>query len=200
MSPTPSPVDPLSASPAARGLTGHLQLTCAADSSGRSYLRSQSFRAPIHISKPHSDGNRLIVNVVNPTAGLLDGDRISIRVSVEPGAQLVLTAPSASRVHRMRDGCAVVEQGFEVAEGGSLECWPELFIPQAGARYRQVTTIDVARGGELLFFESLAPGRVASGERFAYLGLEWFADLRLEGRLIARERYRLGPDTPALNA
>ncbi len=186
--------------PATRGLTGHLHLVCAADGLGRSYLRSQSFRAPVHLSKPHEDEGVLVVNVVNPTAGLLSGDRIDCRVSVESGARLLVTTPSASRAHCTPEGHAELIQDFHVAAGGWLDVWPELFIPQGGARYRQRTILRVEEGGEALFFETLAPGRVAMGEVFAYTALDWETDVFLGTELIARERYRLAPGGESVRA
>jgi urease accessory protein len=183
-----------------RRLEGHLEAVCDVDARGQTRLRHQSFRAPVHLSKPHRDEGALVLNVVNPTAGLLDGDRLRVDVSVEGGARLLLTAPSASRIHTMRGGRAEVRQRFRVAAGGSLETWPELLIPQRGARYWQQTLIDLEEGAELLFFELLAPGRTASGEVFAYEELRWETDLRLGGRLLARERYRLSPDNGSLDA
>jgi urease accessory protein len=181
-----------------RGLRGHLELVCGLDAAGSSSLRRQSFCAPVHLSKPHLDAGVLVVNVVNPTAGLLAGDRVHYSVQVETRAALMLTTPSASRVHRMPDGYAEVRQDFQVAAGGWLECWPELMIPQSGARYHQQTSIRIEKGGELLFFETLAPGRVASGETFGFDELIWATDLFHGVRQIARERYRLSPGNGSL--
>ena len=182
-----------------RGLSGHLTLCCGVDSTGQSYLRQQSFRAPIHLSKPHLDEGVLVVNVVNPTAGLLSGDRVCVQAHVENGARLLLTAPSASRAHRMHEGHAAVNQQFTIARGGWLESWPEIFIPQGGTRYRQQTRVNVEEGGELLLFEMLAPGRVAFGEAFAYESLDWETDIWLDRELIARERYQLTPANGSLD-
>lgn len=182
------------------GLSGHLQLVCAADDRGRSFIRSQSFSAPIHLSKPHEDEGVLVVNVVNPTAGLLSGDRIDCRVRVESGGRLLVTTPSASRAHCTPEGHAALVQEFEVEAGGWLDVWPELFIPQGGARYRQRTTLRVEEGGEALFFETLAPGRVAMGEVFAFTALDWETEVFLGGELIARERYRLSPESESVRA
>jgi urease accessory protein len=184
-----------------RGLTGHLDLVCAPDSRGVSVLRHQSFRAPMHVSKPHHDGDTLVVNVVNPTAGLLEGDWIDCSAVVESGARLLLTTPSASRAHRTKgaDGATLVQK-LEVRANAFLEFWPELFIPQAGARYRQRTTLRIDDGGELFFFESLAPGRVASGEAFQYFELAWETDVYADTTLIARERYRLAPGDEAVTS
>ncbi len=114
---------------------------------------------------------------------------------MENGARLVLTTPSASRVHTMRGGRRRADQTFHVESGGSLEVWPELLIPQRGARYSAEDRSRTGRGAEFLFFETLAPGRVASGEVFVFDELRWMTDVRLDGRLVARERYRLNPPT-----
>ncbi len=192
--------EPGSGAETGRGIRGHLHLVCAPDSRGVPILREQSFRAPIHLSKPHLDEGALVVNVVNPTAGLLEGDRIEQNVRVQSGARLLLTCPSASRAHRVRNGWSAVSQTFRVEAGGALEVLPEMFIPQAGACYRQSTRVEVECGGELLFFESLAPGRVASGEVFEYGSLDWRTDLIFGGRPIVRERYCLEPGSDSIQA
>jgi urease accessory protein len=147
----------------------------------------------MHISKPHLDGGALVLNVLNPTAGLLAGDEIASDVRVDAGARLVLTMPSASRAHRMRNGRAAVKQKFSIAGGSALEIWPELFIPQCDTRYAQTTHVDIRDDGELMFWELLAPGRVASGEAFRYSELVWSTEVRLNERLILRERFALVP-------
>lgn len=181
-------------------LEGGFDLRCAPDARGQSVLREQFFRAPVHLSKPHRDAGALVVNVVTPTAGLFAGDRVRLRAEVAGGARLVLTTPAATRVHAMRgaEAWAETQQEFVVRAGGSLEWWPEPLIPQGGARYRQRTTLTVETGGELLFLETVAPGRVASGEAFAFEELRWATDLRCGERLVARERFRLTPDGPGL--
>ena len=174
-------------------LSGHLAIVCAADAHGRTFIREQSFRAPYHLSKPYWDEHALIVQIVNPTAGVFAGDTLTSRVAVESGARLLLTTPSANRIHAMPSGRASLEQRFSIANGGWLEVMPELFIPQADSRIRQRTTIEVADGGEMFFVESLAPGRVARGESFAFTAIDWEFDLRHAGCLIARERFVLQP-------
>ena len=174
-------------------LSGHLDFVCAVDEQGRTFIREQSFRAPFHLSKPYWDEHALIVQVVNPTAGVFAGDTLLSRVAVESGARLLLTTPSANRIHAMPSGRATVEQHFFVADGGWLEVMPELFIPQAHCRYRQHTSIEVAAGGEVFFVETLAPGRVARGEIFEFTEIDWEFELRHAGALIARERFVLKP-------
>lgn len=173
---------------------GHLRLECSAHPGGGTHISRQSFRAPIHIGKGHSDAGSLVLNLANPTAGFFDGDRLDIDVTVAAGARLCLGTPAAARVYPSRSGKpATVRQRFTVAAGGSLEWMPEPFIPHAGASYRQSTEIHLEQGASLLFLEWLAPGRVAMGEAFAYRNLRWELDLFQHGHLAARERYDLRP-------
>ena len=182
-------------------LSGHLHLRCECRADGVPMISEQSFRAPIHLSKSHLDEGQLVLSIVNPTAGFFDGDRLESDIHVAAGAKLVLSTPSASRVYRTRSGMAAVSfQKFRVEENASLEWIPEPFIPHAGARYAQQTEIDLHPTASLLFFDWIAPGRVAMGEIFAYEQLRWELDLTLDQTLIARERYNLRPDDHSLEA
>jgi len=182
------------------GLHGHLDLLACADDDGRTVLRRQSFAAPIHISKPHHDAGWLVVNLASPTPGLLAGDRVDVNVEVQHGAKLLLTAPSANRIHTMRDGHAELTQVFRIGSGAALDVFPEYLIPQAGARYRQRTRIEVAPGGSLLWTESIAPGRTAHGEIFAFAELHIATDIFLGAAHVVRERYHLCPPDAATAA
>lgn len=161
---------------------------------GRTLLREREVSAPFHLSKPYWTGDVLLVQCVNATAGVFAGDRMWMEIAVEPGARVLFTSPSASRIHTMPSGEARLEQTYRVAAGGWLEVMPELFIPQAGCRYRQRTRLEVEAGGALFFAETLAPGRVARGEAFAFAEVRWAMDLVYAGRLVARERYALRAD------
>jgi urease accessory protein len=182
----------------AKRLEGHLELVCAADEAGRSVLARQLFRVPFHISKPYWNDHALVVQMVNPTAGLFAGDALRCEVRVESDARLHLTTPSASRIHTMKGGRAELEQRFFVARGGWLEFQPALLIPQRQCRYRQKTEIEVETGGELFFIETFAPGRVAHGEAFSFSEIEWEFSLSYQQRLIARERFTLRPTDTSL--
>jgi urease accessory protein len=189
-------------SPPSSGACGHLHLECRADGNGRTFLAKQSFRAPLHLSKPYWDGNYLIINVVNPTAGLFAGDHVEVMVRVCAGARAVLTTPSATRVFRAKHAMqrAEVGQTIVVDDGGRLDICPDILIAHGGARYCQATRIEVHTGGELFFTEMLAPGRTASGEAFAYEQLEVSTDLVVQDQLAVRESYCLNTNSEGLQS
>lgn len=180
------------------GLHGRFSVQGVVGPTGETELRRTEVSAPFHLSKPYWTGDVLVMQAVNATAGVFAGDRLAMEVAVQPGASVLLTSPSASRIHTMPAGRAELHQQFRVAAGGWLEVLPELFIPQAGCRYRQETHIEVEPGGALFFVETLAPGRVARGESFAFSEVAWSLDVRRGERRLLRERYTLrGGDDPS---
>jgi urease accessory protein len=170
-------------------LDGHLSVR-AADRGGRSVLAEQSFSAPFHLSKPYWDveSATLLVQAVNPTAGILSGDRLRLDLAVDGAAAMLVTTPSASRVFRMRGGGAVSEQRLSVAPGGWLEVLPEPLVPHAGSCFHQRTLLEVAAGGAAFYADLLVPGRIAHGEIWAWERLVLEVDVRHSGRLVLRER------------
>ena len=181
--------------------SGHLSLQASAREAGLTVLSSQSFRAPYHLSKPYwdADAGVLLVQVVNPTAGILAGDQLESDISVGPDASLLVTTPSASRVFQMKDGTAACRQQFTVARNGWLEVLPEPLVPHRGCSYRQTTRIAVEPGGEMFYADLLLPGRVAHGEAWEWKNLCLKTEVRLGGELILSERFeQTGPDLHAL--
>jgi urease accessory protein len=170
---------------------GHLALRAAArPDDGVTTLAAQAFRAPFHLSKPYwdADTRTLLVQVVNPTAGILSGDRLESSVTVDSGAAVLLTTPSASRVFRMRDGEARSLQTFHVAPSAWLEVLPEPLVPHRGCVFHQRTTLHVEPGGSAFYADLLLPGRVAHGEIWRWSRLVLELEVRHGSALLLRER------------
>lgn len=175
-------------------MIGHLLLDCARREDGQTKIARQSFRAPLHLSKPYWDGSFLIINMVNPTAGLFPGDQVEMKIHVRSGANVVLTSPSASRIHPGKTGKAVVRQYFEIEKGAWLDFCPEPLIPHRNSRYAQETVIDLSQGAGLFFTEMWAPGRVSSSEAFAFDVMKMRTMVRLDGQVVALENYYLASE------
>ena len=178
--------------------SGHLHLEASRAADGRTVLSRQSFRAPFHLSKPYWDGVALHVQVVNPTAGMLEGDELETDVVVNEGASLLVTTPSHARAFSAKgDGGVKNHQKLNVASGGWLDWYPEPLVPHAGCDYCQETTVDLASGAALFFCESLGPGRAARDERWAWRRLELGLSVRAASTLRLRERFALGAQEAA---
>ena len=106
--------------------------------------------------------------VQSVSGGILQGDRLAIEVTARAGAQAHVTTQSATKLYRMEQNYATQRMSIRVEPGAYVEFLPDYLIPYRGARLYQEIDLQVADGGTLLFSDALAPGRVASGEAFAY--------------------------------
>ncbi len=79
-----------------------------------------------------------------------------------------LTTPSATRVYRTRGQPAVQETHIRIGEGASLEYLPDHVIPHRDSRFHQSLRVDMGRGSRAIFWDALAAGRVAHGERWNF--------------------------------
>lgn len=150
---------------------------------------------------PLPEGGTL-VHLHNISGGILGGDRLKIHIEVELGATAQVTSTGATRLYRSRPDAPDAEQAIDVQIGtnGLLEYLPDPLIPFAGSRYRQSTRITLADDAGLFWWETIAPGRVACGELFAYDLLQVRFDLAALGKPIAREHFVLEPRQRTLSA
>lgn len=169
--------------------SGHLSLTAESRDDGQTVLARQAFRAPFHLSKPYWDGQALIVQVVNPTAGILSGDTLESDVEVRNRASLLVTAPSATRVFQMNEGSAESRQRFVVDNGAWLDVLPEPLVPHQRSRFHQATELVAEAGAEFFYADLLLPGRIARGEAWAWTRLCLDLRVTIGGELILRERF-----------
>jgi len=108
------------------------------------------------------------VFLANPTGGLLENDRLDIRVTLGTGAKAHVTTQSATKILTMNDSAAKQRVALNVAAGGYLEYLPDPLIPFKNASLVQCTNITVEPGAALVYGDVLTPGRVAGGEAFRY--------------------------------
>ncbi|MCH6255456.1 urease accessory protein UreD [Puniceicoccaceae bacterium K14] len=176
-------------------LHGYLKLIAECDEDGRTRLSRRAFKPPIHISKAYWNDHSLLLNVMSPTAGLLQGDSIDIDVCTHPRTSLTLSSPAALRIHKMENGLARLTQAYHVASNSFVEMNPEWLIPQAQSSFLQKTILNIEAGGELLFIEAFAPGRVAHGETFSFDRFDSHLRLSYDNRLSALEHFSLSDRT-----
>jgi urease accessory protein len=141
----------------------------------------------------HRENGSALVHLHNVSGGVLGGDQLELRVALGPASDAQITTTGATRVYRCRIGAssAVQTTHLTVADGGSLEYLPDAVIPFAGSRYSQRTRVELGRDASLYWWETFAPGR--DGESFSYDVLENSAEISVDQRLIARERWTINP-------
>ncbi len=162
----------------------------------RTILRVSEQEPPLRVvhAFPQAGGATLL-HLHNLSGGVLGGDRLALDVELGPGARVQLTTTSATRIYRSRPGVAPALQTCvaRVGAGGLLEYVPDQLIPFAGSRYQQSTRVELEQDTGLFWWETIAPGRLARDECFAYDLLQSEMTIIAAGRPIAIERFKLEP-------
>lgn len=153
-------------------------------------LARRDHLGPLRIQKPlYPEGPELCHAIVlHPPAGIAGGDQLSIDIDVGDGAQALLTTPGAGKWYRSAGAEAAQHVTLKVGAGGTAEWLPQESIVFDHARAAMRTTVELAAGARHLGVETLCLGRRASGETFARGLLHLASDIRLDGKLLWRER------------
>ncbi len=163
---------------------------------GRTQMRVDTQEPPLKVVRAfRQDNGAALVHLHNVSGGVLAGDRLSLRIDVGPGAAAQVTSTGATRLHRHRAGAPDSEQNMkiDVAESGLLEYLPDAVIPFARSRHVQRTSVSLADGATFFWWETLAPGRQASGEEFLFDRLRLETAIRSDGRPLLLENFLLEP-------
>lgn len=153
-------------------------------------LTARRFTLPLQALEPmdlDGDGVATLL-LLNPTGGLLAGDRLETDIVLGPGSRVCLSTPSATRVYRSPGPVAVQRVTMDVGRGAALEWLPDHLIPSPGARLRQTTEIRLAADATLLYLDAWATGRAARGEAWGFDLLDSSLLVRDEAGLLLRER------------
>jgi len=167
---------------------------------GRTCLVHRRTRPPLVVQRTlyldEALPDMAFVYLCNPTAGVLQGDFLQIKVRLCPNARAHLTTQAASKIYAMPDGLAHQDTHLYIEDGAWLEYLPEPLIPFQEARFLQQTSITIAPGAVLVYGEILAHGRAARGESLAYARLQNSLDIkRPDGYPIYREAFSIEPGT-----
>jgi urease accessory protein len=164
--------------------------------SNKTILTSSEQRLPLRIVRAFTlaDGGAL-VHLHNLSGGVLGGDSLELAVDVGPGAGVQLTSTGATRVYRSAPAVGPARQLTEitVADDGLLEYLPDQIIPFAGARFCQQTLITLGKNAGLFWWETIAPGREAHNELFAYELLQLKTSISAAGKPLALEHMKIEP-------
>jgi len=162
---------------------------------GRTVLMQSRCCSPWHFSPPIQldDSPCTYSPLVNPSGGLVGGDRLSVRSTLGPDAHVLFSTPSATRVYRSLGETAVQTIELTVGPGAIAEWMPDVTIPYAGALFRQAIHVTLAPGATVLLWDAIASGRVARNERWVFTSLENEIRIMTSSGRSVLERYALAP-------
>lgn len=149
-------------------------------------------KGPLRVQKHlYAEGPEVCQHIiVHPPGGIAGGDRLDISTSVGHGAWAQITSPGAAKWYRAA-GPAYQTLDLKVASGATLEWLPQETIIFSAAQAELSTSIDLEGDGRLFYWDVVALGRPASGERFDLGHFQAQLDIRRDGQLLWHERQRI---------
>jgi len=181
--------------PEAEGWRAELRLRFAR-AEARTVLAARRHQGPLQIQRVFHPEQSGVCHayILHPPGGVVAGDSLAIDVSVEEGAQTLLTTPAAGKFYRSMGRTACVRQNLVVAAGAELEWFPQENIVFQGARVAMSTRIDLAADGAFMGWEILCLGRPAAQEVFSTGDCRQSFEIWRVGRplWIERSHYRGG--------
>ena len=147
------------------------------------------------------DGESL-VHLNNISGGVFGGDALKLTAHLLAGAEVQVTTTGATRLYRPRqDACdASLISSFRLERGAMLQYLPDPLIPFRGSRTIQKNFYSLEDGATLFCWETVAPGRTAAGEVFAYERLRLATEVRVQGRPIYNDRLLLEPSRRSMHS
>jgi len=149
-------------------------------------------QGPLRVQKHlYAEGPEVCQHIiVHPPGGIAGGDRLDIAASVGSDAWAQITSPGAAKWYRAA-GPAYQTLALNVAHGATLEWLPQETIIFSAAQAELSTTIELHGDARLFYWDVVALGRPASGERFDLGHFQARLDIRRDGQLLWHERQRI---------
>jgi urease accessory protein len=151
-------------------------------------------QVPVRVASPFNfqDEPAALLYLLNPTAGLMDGDGHLLEIEAGPGTRTVVTGQSANRVHPAVSRFATQQWHVRVAPGAQLVILPGPTIPFRGCRYYQRVQIELQGDARLIWGDVWTPGRYARAElseRHQFERIVQELEVRRDGVLVYRDRF-----------
>jgi urease accessory protein len=149
-------------------------------------------QGPLRVQKHlYAEGPQVCQHIiVHPPGGIAGGDRLDISARVGADAWAQITSPGAAKWYRAA-GPAYQQLDLHVAAGATLEWLPQETIIFSAAQAELSTSINLEGDARLFYWDVVALGRPASGERFDLGHFQAQLNIRRDGQLLWHERQRI---------
>lgn len=123
------------------------------------------------------DDSGQVTYILMSSGGAYFGETYRVAVDVQPGAHLLVSSQSATRIYKTPVAPAVQEAAFTLGAGSRLEYIPDQTIAYRNADYRQYTKIVTGPDAQAFFGEIVTPGWDPEDLKFTYAGMHLRIDV-----------------------
>jgi urease accessory protein len=140
---------------------------------------------------PTKDTHTCEAVLINTGGGMTGGDSLTLDITVNEGADVVLTTQAAEKIYRSEGTDTILETHIKAERNTTLAFVPQETILFSGAQVKRSLNVNLHTDAEFIAAESVVFGRSAMGE---VLGQGAFKDrwrIRRDGKLIFAEDVKL---------
>ncbi len=101
---------------------------------------------------------------MNPTGGIVQGDRYFYKIQLKEGAEAFITDTMATKIYKMDLNYASKQVEVYLGKNSRLEFLPRETMAFIDSRWHQRVVFHVSEGAKMLYCEIFCPGRVERGE------------------------------------
>ncbi|WP_455205638.1 urease accessory protein UreD [Kaarinaea lacus] len=133
----------------------------------RTVISQRQHFGPLVVQKPfYPEGPVCHVYVIHPPGGIVGGDLLTIKTTVNSDAHAVITTPAANKFYRSAGAEAQLTQELTIAKNACLEWLPQETILFNDSAASNNTTVTLHENSRFIGWEITCLGRPASGELF----------------------------------
>jgi urease accessory protein len=175
--------------------TGYLRIECAKKGE-KTVLQDCFFQGAFKIARPIdlNQTGEACLYMMNPGGGYVDGDTYKTEVYLEPGAEVLLTTQSSTKIYKTREKPVVSLTEVHLCHGSVLEYLPDPIIAFKDARFQQKTVVRMESGASFICTDIFTPGWSPDGSEFGYKLIQARMDIYLDNRLVLFDHLKLEPD------
>ncbi|NLS14700.1 urease accessory protein UreD [Vibrio sp. SM6] len=170
------------------------------DRGDKTVLKSRHQSGPLAIQRPlYPDGRTCHTYLLHPPGGVVGGDTLTIEVTAQENANVLITTPGATKFYRSEQKYAHQTQTLTVKAGAQLAFLPQenIFFPSAHARLD--TQIHLETGAQFWGWEMHCFGRPALKEGFFSGQLIGKTQIFIDGKPVLVEGINFnGGDNPLI--
>jgi urease accessory protein len=162
---------------------------------GQTVLAERRFTLPLQAfdAVPMDGDGSVCLMLLNPTGGLVGGDRLKTEIALGPDTHVCLTTSSATKVYRTLGPPAIQETAIRIGAGAILEYIPDHVIPHPGSVFHQSLTVEMGPKSRVILADAFAIGRLARGERWSFAEIVNRITVRSCGRPVFLDWMKIDP-------
>lgn len=179
---------------------------------GKTRLLSAAHQGPLRVQRAfYPEGPHCHLYWLHPPGGLVTGDELSLSAQLLPGAQVLLTTPSAGKIYAVEgaEGAAatpgqarpqLTSFSLTQAQDSYLEWLPQETLVFNGANARISTRFNLSGNARLFAWDLVCLGRPASSQWFNTGRCHTSLEVWQDGQPLQIERTDLAAGTRFFNA